>query len=97
MSAQQWGFVGGRRRYNSVRRARAWHRRLEVVALARELHWPEFGVQAEIARRLGVSEATVSRDVAAVLVPTRCPTCECELDAWAVARLTRRGVLPRRP
>jgi hypothetical protein len=96
MSEQQWGFVGGRRRYNSVRRARAEFRRLEVMRLALELHWPEFGVQAEIARLLDVSQATISRDVAAVLVPVRCPTCDHELDARAVERLTRRGVLPRR-
>src|SRR5262249_35873781 len=92
----EYGFVGGRRRYNAGRRDRALLRRLEVRRLALELHWPEHGVQARIAERLGVSQATVSRDVAAVVIPRRCPTCDCELDARAVARLTRRGLLPRR-
>ncbi len=67
-------------------------RRHEVMKLALELHWPEHGVQAEIARRLGVSEATVSRDLATI-APVRCPTCEHELDAYDAARLTRRGRL----
>ncbi len=67
-------FIGGRRRYNSVRQFQALMRRREVVELLRK------GLkQAEIARRLGVHPSTISRDVSSLLKLARsdrvCPCC----------------------
>jgi predicted transcriptional regulator len=56
--------AGGRRRYNAQRQRAMLVRRLKVLALALELGHGR-GVQAEIARLLGVSQATISRDLAA--------------------------------
>jgi hypothetical protein len=60
--------AGGRRHYNSVRAFRVAFRRLQVVRLLRTTRGRGFigkhGVQAQIARKLGVSEATISRDCA---------------------------------
>lgn len=70
--------ASGRRKYNSVRQVRAILRRQEVAALLGQLGYGH-GVQVQIARRLGVSPATVSRDVAALLAaPRRCPRCGYE-------------------
>ena len=56
--------AGGRRHYNAVRRFRAELRRRQLAALllADEGGW--WGQQARMARALGVSEATISRDLA---------------------------------
>jgi hypothetical protein len=60
--------AGGRRRFNSVRRLRAELRRAEVAHLALELGYGiVWGAGAEIARRLGVSRATVCLDVRELL------------------------------
>ena len=74
--------AAGRARWNAVRRLLAWVRRCEVVRLWGELgpyYSPlQRGLQARIARMLGVSEATISRDVRAILQLGRhesCPTC----------------------
>jgi predicted DNA-binding transcriptional regulator YafY len=66
----------GRARYHAMRRAQRELRRLEVVKLLRR--WGHVqGVQAMIARELQVSEATVSRDVRALLgTLVQCPMCE---------------------
>jgi DNA-binding NarL/FixJ family response regulator len=79
-----WARAGGRRRHNAIRQMRAELRRAEVVRLLGTLGW-RHGTQAMIARRLGVSEATISRDVTAVFGyrPRRCPLCGCGCDALA--------------
>jgi hypothetical protein len=75
--------AAGRRRHNALRRFRAQLRRVQVLNLAGELGGFHPGVQAQIARLLGVSEATISRDVAAILSGPdprdagRCPFCGC--------------------
>jgi hypothetical protein len=70
--------ASGRRQYNAVRQFRAILRRAEVAQLLNQLGYGH-GVQVRIARRLGVSPATISRDVAAVLAaPRRCPRCGYE-------------------
>jgi hypothetical protein len=82
--AAAWARAGGRRRYNATRQARAELRRAEVVRLLGTLGL-RHGTQAVIARRLGVSEATISRDVTAVFGyrPRRCRCCGCACDALA--------------
>ncbi len=76
--------ASGRRRYNADRKLQAQMRRLEVASLMQR--WGGgHGVQARIARHLGVSEATISRDVRALLQEgraTRCPFC----DRFAMGR-----------
>ena len=68
--------AGGRRRYNALRkRARAIRRhRVAVMTLATA------DTQREIARKLGVHESTLSRDVSAIEAwfspERRCPLCK---------------------
>ncbi|HUW16798.1 MAG TPA: hypothetical protein VMW94_06940 [Actinomycetes bacterium] len=67
-SAGTWPHVahrraGGRRRYNKLRQDQAAIRRMEVVMLLREFGGWNWGVQKRIAKELGVSEATISRDL----------------------------------
>ncbi len=74
-----WGEVcrraSGRRAYNALRRDRAMLRRRKVVLLLRH-YGRGHGVQARIARELGVSEATISRDIATVWALVQaCPCC----------------------
>jgi DeoR/GlpR family transcriptional regulator of sugar metabolism len=59
--------AGGRRRYNAQRRFNAEMRQLEVAQLIDRYGLLERGVQKRIADELGVSEATISRDVAHLL------------------------------
>lgn len=73
MSVQGFGWAtdpiraaGGRAHYNALRRGRAYERQRRVGWLWVSLPGGFHGRQAEIARTLGVSEATVSRDLAAV-------------------------------
>jgi transposase len=54
--------AAGRRRYNAVRQFRAAYRRRKVAELLMGTGL-KHGCQAEVARQLGVSEATISRDV----------------------------------
>jgi hypothetical protein len=60
--------ASGRRRYHAQRRTNRFFRRMLVFDRLRDegLH---YGAQARWARELGVSEATICRDVAAWLVP----------------------------
>jgi hypothetical protein len=57
--------AGGRRHYNRVRQLRAHLRLGRIVRLLVKLKatGTEWGVRSEIARRLGVSRATVCRDM----------------------------------
>jgi len=67
--------AAGRRAYNARRTEAALLRRVEVVGLYRRLG-RRHGVQAEVARRLGVSQATVSRDLQALReLMAPCPCC----------------------
>ena len=66
----------GRDRYNSVRRVQRAERRFRVLKLLSR-YGMDRGVQARIARELGVSRVTISRDVAALLFDhTPCPMCD---------------------
>lgn len=71
----------GRRRYNAGRQLDAKIRRLDVLTLIYELGGFRRGVQAEIASILGVSEATISRDIKAILpLVAPCTRCGSTLD-----------------
>lgn len=54
--------AGGRRRYHAQRRRAAEERRGRVAELIIQWGWMQ-GTQARLARELGVSEATISRDM----------------------------------
>ena len=58
----------GRRRYNLARQEAAAQRRGEVLRLLDLYGRARRGVQARIARELGVSRATVTRDVQHLLL-----------------------------
>ena len=62
-SEQVFKRAGGRRRYNLQRQEAAEARRGEVRRLLDLYGRHRRGVQARIARELGVSRATISRDV----------------------------------
>jgi DNA-directed RNA polymerase specialized sigma24 family protein len=67
--------AAGRQKYNALQQLRAAVRRREVLTLLGELGWT-YGSQAAIARQLGVSEATISRDLAKILpLMQECATC----------------------
>ena len=82
MQKMSWEAVckraGGRRHYNAVRQLQAAFRRQQVASLWRRMDG-EWGSQARIARLLGVSESTISRDLAALRRQAdeahRCPFC----------------------
>lgn len=67
--------AAGRRRYNYMRHIQAEVRRSELV----EFMWDvgvSYGSQAAAARLFGVSEATISRDMAVIMRGrSRCPHC----------------------
>lgn len=68
--------AGGRSHYNSWRRCIAEVRRQKVFELLSRAGCFTHGSRARIARALGVSEATISRDVAKILPLARvCPEC----------------------
>lgn len=59
--------AGGRRRYNAQRQLAALERRRRLARLLRRIGWRgwvAWGVQGRIARRFGVSQSTISRDMA---------------------------------
>ena len=60
--------ASGRRRYHAQRRTDRFFRRLLVLDRLRD-EGLRYGAQARWARELGVSEATICRDVAAWLRP----------------------------
>lgn len=67
--------AGGRRAYNALRRDLAVCRRADVMNLLLKYGYRR-GVQARIAAVLGVSEATISRDVKATLCAQHvCKAC----------------------
>jgi hypothetical protein len=68
--------AGGRRSYNAQRHATAVARRIEVLRLFHR-YGPGHGVQARIARELGVHRSTITRDWQALAYPHErpCPTC----------------------
>lgn len=83
--------AGGRRKYNSIRQLEAHLRRLEVAQGLREHGWVH-GVQARLARELGVSESTISRDVAWLMFDlSPCPTCDSPVSRKRWKDLGRRG------
>lgn len=83
--------AGGRRRYNSVRQLEAHLRRQEVAHGLREYGWVH-GVQARLARELGVSESTISRDVAWLMYDlSPCPMCDSPVSRARWKDLERRG------
>ena len=76
--------AGGRRRYNEVRRVRAQYRRIQVAERLLSYGWT-YGAQARIAEELGVSDATISRDLKAIFPRAiLCPVCGCRhpLERW---------------
>jgi DNA-binding NarL/FixJ family response regulator len=79
--------AAGRRHYNVVRQLYATLRRAEVARLLRAYGY-DWGVQARIARQLGVSQATVSRDVAAILAACQAADHRARVAA-VVARMAR--------
>jgi hypothetical protein len=94
-AATGWGTVcrrnAGRRHYNAVRSFRRAWRRAQVARLLLEhaqAGAPPHGLQARIARSLGVSEGTVSRDVRALLEEARsgCPVCGARILPAGVGR-----------
>lgn len=62
--------AGGRRRYHAQRRREAEERRARVAELVMQWGWVQ-GTQARIARELGVSEATISRDMRRIYLALR--------------------------
>jgi DNA-binding NarL/FixJ family response regulator len=54
--------AGGRRRYNAQRQFKALRRRSQLLDVLQRCGWS----QVQAARLLGVSESTISRDLAAI-------------------------------
>ena len=81
--------AGGRRHYNSLRHLRAAVRRLEMTRflLARGL---DYGSQQRAAEALGVSAATISRDVTVLRSWMACQGCSIwPADLRMPKRVTR--------
>jgi DNA invertase Pin-like site-specific DNA recombinase len=77
-----WKRAGGRRRYNAERRRKAEERRDQILELTAGINLLALvpgrrtGIKAELARRLGVSRSTISRDVNAIFSDLfTCPRC----------------------
>lgn len=80
--------AGGRRRYNALRRDLAWIRRYKVSELMIK------GVkQSDMARQLGVSPATISRDVWAnyrlMCKGGTCLVCGANISSGMTPRLAK--------
>ncbi len=93
--------VGGRNRYNALRRERARIRRDRILLIMNRsgMSFVTRGVQRMLAQRLGVSEATISRDLVGILAPRRekadpCPFCGAKPLTEAAALAIRTGRLP---
>lgn len=82
--------AGGRRRYNASRSFNAILRRAEVIRRL-GVYGPGRGSKARIARELGVSRSTVTRDVQAVVDVHRhpCPTCSTVIEDREWERIAR--------
>lgn len=78
--------ASGRRHYNAIRQFRAVFRRRKVARLWLA-YGGEWGCQRRIAEELGVSEATISRDLDTLRKQARerdrCPFCGRRLMPWA--------------
>lgn len=93
-AATDWETVcrrnAGRRRYNSVRAFRRDYRRHQVAGLLVKFGEMKHGNQARIARKLGVSQGTISRDVQALTEEWHrnrvCPLCGSEVMPLPVVR-----------
>src|SRR5260370_22818777 len=55
--------AAGRRRYHAERQKIQWKRQLKVLSELEQANWETFGKGRMLARELGVSEATISRDI----------------------------------
>jgi hypothetical protein len=67
--------AAGRYKDNTLRQLQAAVRRREVLKWLGEFDWT-YGVQARIAPQLGMSEATISRDLAVLLLLMQeCSAC----------------------
>lgn len=78
--------AGGRRGFNRWRQTMALYRQMrlmEIVARNQMDLWKRTGAQKMLARTLGVSKSTVSRDIKAILSEYKpgkpCPLCRCEV------------------
>jgi hypothetical protein len=58
--------AAGRRRYNADRRKQKMWRRTEILIMTVGVDRRLYGLQALLARKLGVSPATISRDFEAI-------------------------------
>lgn len=68
--------AGGRRRHNALRQFRAEYRRTLLVREIERAGGIAHRIQAQIAKTLGVSESTISRDIKRVFrTLSVCPTC----------------------
>ena len=68
--------ASGRRRYNAHRSFMAEMRRAKLAKLFDRFDPFERGTRKKLAKVLGVSEATISRDLAVMLpLVEECPTC----------------------
>lgn len=73
--------ASGRRSYNAIRQIQALVRRRRLVDLlvSQRAMLTAHGVQAKLARTLGVHRSTICRDIAALLAEAassrRCPCC----------------------
>ena|SRR5436190_1482621 len=86
--------AGGRNRYNAWRRFVALDRRIFQVAPLLKgrwfLHIP--GLQAKIAREIGVSESTISRDIQALKRTGEfCQTCGSYHSTGSLLKPIRNG------
>jgi hypothetical protein len=82
--------AGGRRHYNAWRQHLAFYRRVKLSRLLfAKGKLFERGNQARLARELGVSRATICRDVRAILAWGHpCPCCGAYTKPPAVASIT---------
>jgi hypothetical protein len=58
--------AGGRKRYNAARKHRKQARRAEIICRTDWRHRDAWGLQAALAKALGVSKATICRDFKAI-------------------------------
>ena len=55
--------AAGRRRYHAVRRKAQWKRQQQVLGELVQANWENYGKGRMLAKKLGVSQATISRDI----------------------------------